>query len=254
MHRMHKHAARLRVSFCLPDQGMQSFEILSRATAFAVRRKDSSAAVFTSGHVASPWLFPRYHESDMEWLQHVSHRDCAYSLIVDGKDGEWGYPLGRLYQHPHRDVAMLTLKNEAAAFQHMVARGAEFVPLKFRESLLEIDENCSIAGYEIEDLDATSADEESADERVQIPFSATGRCSLRIGMQSFIKTSELLNFGMCGAPVIDDNNECAGLIEGIVPSGSPMDMLVGHAGFIDALELVDYMHGPSECIELSDMP
>jgi hypothetical protein len=59
--------------------------------------------------------------------------------------------------------------------------------------------------------------------------------TIALPMQAYVHTSQVLNFGMCGAPVLSDtqtNNSgsggsgsdghCCGLVEGIVPpAGSP---------------------------------
>ncbi len=232
-----RHSCRLVVDFCVPELGMKDLELLNRATAFPVsltRRKQSSnpfgVGFVTSGHVVAPWLFPKYHKESMEWLQYVKEEHCAYSLIMDGRAKKIVVHDVRL--HNSSDIALL------------VPEDANVVPdekkVQLRENRLQDDETCVIAGYQVEVGDNTE-ERSSRDEdtRQQLPFVVRGACSARTPYQTFVITPELLNYGMCGSPVWDNNGLCIGMIEGIVPPGAPggFKMLQGHACLIDSPEI-----------------
>jgi hypothetical protein len=90
-----RHSYTLSSWFMLPDQGMTSFEVLSRASAFLTPwrsrpepRGGASAAlrlpkyhVIGSAHVTHPFFFPNYYpEHQYPWLQYVSEEDTLNKL------------------------------------------------------------------------------------------------------------------------------------------------------------------------------
>ncbi|KAJ0398598.1 hypothetical protein ATCC90586_004760 [Pythium insidiosum] len=114
-------ALSLTTRFCLPHEGMDKLEYLSRGSAFLLHDKASLKAtddlkVLTCQHVACPWLFPKYFADKWDWLQFVSEEFVQHSLqllelpspsqqsakvLVD-------IPLEQqVWIHPDRDVAML---------------------------------------------------------------------------------------------------------------------------------------------------
>jgi hypothetical protein len=73
--------------FYHPDLGMKDFEVLSRASAFAIQRSDgrsdASPHIITSQHVTHPFRFPHYYPQDThEWLAHLTpeHIKCTLEL------------------------------------------------------------------------------------------------------------------------------------------------------------------------------
>ncbi len=218
---------------------MKYLELLNRATAFPVsltRRKQSSSNPFgvgfvTSGHVVAPWLFPKYHREAMEWLQYVNEEHCAYSLIMD--EGAKKIAVRDVRLHNSSDIALLVPEDANVA--------PDETKVKLRENGLQDDETCMIAGYQVEVNDNTEErnSRDVPDTRQQLPFVISGACSARTPHQTFVITPELLNYGMCGSPVWDDNGLCVGMIEGIVPPDAPGEfkMLQGHACLIDSPEI-----------------
>ncbi len=230
-----RHSCRLVVDFSVPELGMKGLELLNRATAFPVSltsRKQSNqfgVGFVTSGHVVAPWLFPKYHNEAMEWLQYVHEEHCTYSLIMDG--GAKKIVVQDIRLHKSSDIALL------------VPEDAYVMPdeqeVKLRENGLQDDEACTIAGYQVEVDDDREEGSRNEDECLQLPFLVSGACSARTPHQTFVITPESLNYGMCGSPVWDDSGLCVGMIEGIVPPGAPGEfkMLQGHACLIDSPEI-----------------
>ena len=66
--------------FKVPEQGMQRFEILARASAFPVVQQDGELAFVTSAHTCCPWKFPNYYADD--WLQFVDERHTRYTVEI----------------------------------------------------------------------------------------------------------------------------------------------------------------------------
>ncbi|KAG5176355.1 hypothetical protein JKP88DRAFT_227708 [Tribonema minus] len=269
MPKLHQHTARLTVWFQQSEMGMEKQEILSRATTFAtVHPHNGRLVFFTPQHVVAPWRYPDYHAYAMDWLQHVDEKHCTYCLDVRAPDDTGDmtrHHFDKVHYHDTRDVATLQMHPEAEARlkgdlarQNMVLK-----PVQMRHELqLEEHESCYIAGYEVEEEEDASEDESPAadkeDTREQFPFYVTGAFTLRTERQAYVKTSEVLNFGMCGAPVLDHQQRCCGLVEGIVPSigdpkapppelQSPLYRRVeGNAGVVEADELYHLMIFPPQ--------
>lgn len=147
---LHKYTARITALFCIPEQGMVSHEILSRATAFPTLNKSDEIAFFTSGHVVAPWLYPQYYEGSMQWLKFINHAHCSYILEMQDKDPAKSrcYVLNKVHLHPKRDVAMLHFFDDRAARKNMRSNGIELEPLSLRSNeRLGQGEKCSIVGY-----------------------------------------------------------------------------------------------------------
>ena len=131
--------------FCIPEQGMKEFEILSRASAFVVKANSSlfkypygngknnttreiskdgennrgkffqpEYHILTASHVVSPWRWPKYYPD--EWLQYVSEKHTHYTVELRDESGVFitqseCVPVS--YHHKNRDLAVLHLENEA---------------------------------------------------------------------------------------------------------------------------------------------
>ncbi len=230
-----RHSCRLVVDFSVPELGMKGLELLNRATAFPVSlssRKQSNqfgVGFVTSGHVVAPWLFPKYHNEAMEWLQYVNEEHCTYLLIMDG--GAKKIVVQDVRLHKSSDIALLVPEDANMILDKQ--------KVKLRENGLQDDEACTIAGYQVEVDDNREEGSRNEDTRPQLPFVVSGACSARTPYQTFVITPESLNYGMCGSPVWDDSGLCVGMIEGIVPPGAPGEfkMLQGHACLIDSPEI-----------------
>jgi hypothetical protein len=141
--------------FCLPEQGMKDFEILSRASAFLVKSPKKNGLEFkndkgdiekknihvlTASHVASPWKWPKYYPD--EWLQHVNEKHTHYSVELRHADGVFAtqsFLLPRSYHHSNRDLASLYLENEDEVLKLLAKFGHHPMELSDDDSELEID-------------------------------------------------------------------------------------------------------------------
>lgn len=140
-----KLCASISAWFCLPEQGMEGFEILSRASAFLVKADVNnmknlgrsgfpvghestmgskymakagteflpSYHVITSSHVVSPWKWPKYYPD--EWLQFVNEQHTHYTLEIRDQDGVFVSQVECnpvTYHHASKDLAILHLADD----------------------------------------------------------------------------------------------------------------------------------------------
>ena len=221
--------------FCLPEQGMTGFEVLSQASAIAVQLDDDGhCPVFLSScHVMMPWKWRNYYPQP--WIEFLRPEATRYSIEV--RDAYSGVILSTheldrdtLRAHPSRDVAAISL--DANAVDAYTASGHALNPVVLSPEPLGFDTEVTVAGHSIVEDDL---EEGSTQLRVQLPDAQHG-CNLvtRTEMQAFLKTKHVLTEGMCGGGLFDEN-VCYGVVEGIVPRTVPA--LAGCAAFIESPEL-----------------
>jgi hypothetical protein len=148
---VYRHTLSISSWFCVPEQGMNQFEILSRGSAFLVqsdasrmvsvdksrsfplgvhtKRSNTSALlptyhVVTSSHVVSPWKWPNYYPE--EWLQHVNEQHTYYTLEVRDEHGVFitqaeCRPV--TYHHLNKDLAVLHMDDEGDSLAMMKEAG-----------------------------------------------------------------------------------------------------------------------------------
>jgi hypothetical protein len=185
-----QYTASLSAWFCIPEQGMDGFEIMSRASAFLVKadvdsmkgafpvghestmgaRYAAKAAknaaglefrpthhVVTSSHVVSPWLWPKYYPE--EWLQFVNEQHTYYTLEVRDQDGTFISQVECnpvTYHHPNKDLAILHLADEAENLDLLRDTGyhvSELIPPSIRQdvSFLMPGKGLKFAGHNVTD-------------------------------------------------------------------------------------------------------
>jgi hypothetical protein len=66
----------------LPELGMSQFEVLSRASAFAITLPSRPPLLLSSRHVTHPHHYLDSYYQDKEWLAAVNNRSLRYSLEV----------------------------------------------------------------------------------------------------------------------------------------------------------------------------
>lgn len=105
-------AASVTSRFCLPEQGMTHFDVLSRASTFAVdvsrsRLGGTGLLFLTSAHVVHPFAFRHLYPGDENaWLDFVEERHVRASLEV--RDPDCGHVVAELpfaqsvLRHPTR--------------------------------------------------------------------------------------------------------------------------------------------------------
>jgi hypothetical protein len=213
--------------FRLPEQGMDNFELLSRASSFLVRREGQFGVhIVTSAHVVHPFAFPNYYPPDQHaWLRFVNERHVITKFEVRERDG--GQILfstdlhDKVYRHETRDICVLHPEDQAGFAQAL----AEFEG-GTREHILELEDESAVkewvdgkagvmfVGHEI--IEASGELQEQLP--CVVPGSLLGQTPQG---QIFASTERTLKMGMCGGPVLAGGGKCIGATEGIVPETGP---------------------------------
>ena len=74
---------------------------------------------------------------------------------------------------------------------------------------------------------------------VSVPMDIEGRVLTRTELQTFCRTAQTLEMGMCGGAASDSEGRCAGIVEGVVPDAQPgasraLQEIAGTAVYIEA--------------------
>ncbi|GLE01108.1 hypothetical protein PINS_up009921 [Pythium insidiosum] len=280
-------ALSLTTRFCLPHEGMEKLEYLSRGSAFLLQDKADMTSlnelkVLTCQHVACPWLFPKYFAEKWDWLQFVSEEFVQHSLqlleipsttsrsasvLVD-------IPLQQhVWIHPDRDVAMLQpLESDSAQHWESFLSKWNLATASLQSTGCAPGDHLLFVGHK-QTVDDAEANEDAVG---QFPMEVAGRFVGQSPMgQAFAWSEEILEEGMCGGAVMNEEGECVGLIEGIVPPYQPSDhevsvlssdaspleeraaaeaaatkqmrkALENHVAFVPAAEINDFVQGNSQ--------
>ncbi|CAM9475130.1 unnamed protein product [Phaeothamnion confervicola] len=146
---------------------------------------------------------------------------------------------------------------EDTAFRDMHAGHVKLKPVALRETALAQGEAAAIVGYEAADAaDGTR-------NYLPVPHRVRGHLVLRMAhggsddgdssgggtawTRGLIKTESILTPGMCGAPALDDQNRCCGVVEGIVPVHPPPGE--GEEGAAAVPDYVRAVTGHAACVE-----
>lgn len=154
------------------------------------------------------------------------------------------YPI----HHPEgRDVALIHLNREEASLKIMQDLGVEILYLRDLEKVYEKGDQVSFDGYVV--AEANTADRDSFsdvpekeksqqsggsddDTRIFHPYRTTGSLTFHTKDRFFASTPEPLPEGLCGGPVLDENDDACGIVEGIVPKDHANKELAGSAAFM----------------------
>ena len=205
--------------FCIPEQGMKDFEILSRASGFLVPAQAQYRKQFhivTCSHSISPWRWPKYYP--MDWLQHVNEKHTYYTLEVRHDDGSFATQLElqpTSFHHKNRDVAALHLENEKDGVKLLENLGYD--PLSWNFEFLHPQDELYFSGHEL----VGQIHEDGTDERKPVPRLVGGCMTKQTeNGQNFGSTgAKVLSDGMCGGPVLTSNStQVVGMVEGIFRS------------------------------------
>jgi len=197
--------------FRLPEQGMKEYEVLSRASAFAVRSvknrgnqvggNDDTTTFAFSAHVAAPYLFPKLFPEAQDWLQFVETKHVRCFIQVNGEDTAVLHPVENIDRHKTRDLAVGSVRNDI------------YSSLRDRDLDLEhfiIDPNLTVNegdslicdGYAVgDDTDGDKSDQ-NEDRRDLWKNAVKARFLCQTPHQLFVSTDEALPMGMCGCPVV----------------------------------------------------
>ena len=259
--------------------------------------------VVASSHVISPFLWPKYYNQD--WLKLVTQEHVRYSLEVWGKNNNTSSnnreedimmgaqqhdgklqgsfkPLAKFALNPYpihhpneMDVAVIHLKDEDAALEHMKNMGIQplHVPTmhEFKTStdpVFEPGERVLFQGFQV--YEANSVDQETLsnddnnndddvkksdgdDERIFHPYSSMGTLAMASPDRFLATTKYPLPEGLCGGPAIILPNEMdttknatplltiRGVVEGIVPPNHENKELSGMASFLPSYRIREFV-------------
>eukprot|EP01041_Mallomonas_annulata_P000350 gene350-628_t len=235
--------------FCLPEQGMKDFEILCRGSAFLIPSKSltfpNRMHVVTASHVVAPWRWPKYFNA--EWLQAVNEKNMHYTVELRHDDGSLLVQqelLPQSYHHISRDLAILHIEHSKDNTGMDPETGIldtfalEALELYSEATPAAVGTRLSCHGHEVVNPDIGFSDttvEDADDNRKPEPRIVSGSIFRRSQHQVFASMSYPLTDGMCGGPVVEDDNGTAiGVLEGIVPLDHVSDELRGAAVFIES--------------------
>jgi len=236
---------------------MTQYDILSRASAFAIDitsiAKEANVTrpsekqfpetdeeiistvgfhpIVTSLHVVRPFLFPRYYPE--EWLQFVRPENIRVTLeFRDNETGELKHEfplLPKVFAHPTRDVALLFA--DLDAISEAKEQDIDVVGAVERIAYLED----AVDKHQLVDVDNTigkklvccghflneNPDSESCKPQ---PGIVVGEVAHTLDDPDMILagTELILQAGMCGGPVVDEEGNCVGMVEGVVQN-APAD-------------------------------
>jgi hypothetical protein len=245
--------------FLHPDFGMERFEVLSRASAFPVRRNSKNKSTkfhfITSQHVTHPFNFPNYY-GDKEFVQHLSDEHVKFSIEIREDDGTIRHSFeckSKAFPHPTRDFAVVHLENEEKFCDELNNQVSEIILM---DKKANSNEKLIFDGHFLSKQSNSVSNE---DDSKLVPKLVQGELFARSDLQVFAKTSSLLELGMCGCPVLSDQNNqdgaeyCFGVVEGIVPprninedgSMTPrekaLQYISGCAVFVESSEIIPFL-------------
>lgn len=212
--------------FRLPEQGMDDFELLSRASGFLIARQDckeEAVHIVSSAHVVHPFAFPNYYPvEEHAWLKFVNENNVLTKFeIRERTGGEVIFSMDlheKVFRHDTRDVCVLHPENQ----QEFLKALRDIPGHTTREHILQLENDeaareksdVMFVGHQI--IEASGALQE------QLPTVVGGRV---LGCtphgQAFASTDSTLQMGMCGGPVLNASGLCIGATEGLVPATGP---------------------------------
>ena len=211
---------------------------------FAPREYRPNVHVVASSHVVSPYLWKEYYPQ--EWLDLVKNEHCRYALEVFDEPGK---PVAKFaleaepYHHPEgRDVALMHFKDEGGTLPLLTKLGVDIMHLRGKDSPYEKGDNLTFDGYAVTEADKDIPPEEiEEDNRVFYPLKQAGSLAFHTNDRFFATTDIPLPEGMCGAPAVDDDGRCCGVVEGIVPVDHENKELAGSAAFMPSYILGSFV-------------
>ena len=233
----------MRVEFMLAEQGMTSFEVLSRGSCFFVSSSSGGGSppiLLSASHITHPFLWQSRFYPELDWLTYVEERHVKRVLeFRDPVSGELlaeSAALGKATPHEELDLVKVEV-GEA-----LLAGGAES---PFVVPLVGGGDNfagaqCMVDGYVLgprpqeerrvwDTQGVQEGEAEDEDAGVLYPEPVLGEVVARGDVRTMVRTETVLEMGACGAPAVfvdqslgkeaeaGPESLCFGLVEGIVP-------------------------------------
>ena len=222
--------------FRLPEQGMDDYELLSRASCFLVERPGRGAGqepgnihIVTSAHVVHPFAFPNYYPPTQHaWLRFVAEQHVMTKFEIRARsDGAVMFSVAlheRVFRHDTRDICVLHPTDPPGFLQALsaVVAGGDGGARPSLPHLLTLEDDAAARENTPVMFVGHQIIEDSGPLQEQLPSVVPGRV---LGCtphgQAFAATESTLQMGMCGGPVLNASGKCVGATEGIVPETGP---------------------------------
>ena len=219
---------------------------------FVPREVRPQVHIVASSHVLAPYLWQDYYPQ--EWLKRVKAEHCTYSLEVfdpnKPQEALAKVALNRdVFHHPEgRDIALIHFQEEHSSLKLLRRLGVEMHRLRDPDKLYQKGEDLVFDGFVVSERNVADSEDFNAsakstniksnknsnneDTRVFYPYSEKGTLAFHTNDRFFATTPEPLPEGLCGAPVLDQDGELCGTVEGIVPVTHKDPRLAGSAAFL----------------------
>ena len=229
------------------------------------------AAAHVLAPFREPWRSMYYGEQGA-WLSKVQPENCKYELeVYDTSVKENQKKIGvsnclakfalnpyPIHHPDNLDISLIHLKDEDRFLKEIERLGVE--SLHLRDASAEPftpNEPIRFEGFEValpdgtdkgnilaetldwdeeenDDIFSSTVKNTNDDERIFIPYTASGELIYVSPERLFAKTDSPLPDGLCGGPAIDQNDKVTGVVEGIVPLSHENKRLAGAAAFISS--------------------
>ncbi|GAX21326.1 hypothetical protein FisN_1Lh161 [Fistulifera solaris] len=213
---------------------------------FVPREVRPQVHIVASSHVLAPYLWQDYYPQ--EWLKRVRAEHCTYSLEVfdpnKPQEALAKLALNRdVFHHPEgRDIALIHLQEEHSSLKLLRRLGVAMHRLRDPDKLYQKGEDLLFDGFVVSERNVADSESFSAaaskqnntneDTRVFYPYTEQGKLAFHTNDRFFATTPEPLPEGLCGAPVLDQDGDLCGTVEGIVPVTHKDKRLAGSAAFL----------------------
>jgi len=248
--------------FCVPEQGMTSFELLSRASCFLVetpRHRDEQFHVLGAGHVPFPFRFPQYYPPEQyQWLECVQpHHTKSILELRNENDGSHiaSFPLrADLLAHDTRDIVLGSIAEEDHFMEKYRQEFGNNSP-----ALILSSSTPSESSQKAVRIIGCGVDNAGMPDEVTFVQRAEGVVAVATNAHLFAATDTEIKMGICGGPVLasvegEGEEVVIGMLEGVVSSINTQDAnektvlqpLQGNAAIIPAQVLADF------CLSVDD--
>jgi hypothetical protein len=230
--------------FCLPEQGMMQYEILSRGSAFLTPwRSDATRLhVVAPAHVTHPWKFRHFAAlagPELDWLDAV--REEAVRVVLSVREPGSGRVLAQVRLQPGGklhpdgvDLAVFGLVDEEAQLGALEAAGLGALPLQLAEAG-EDGGSAVLVGHELRGEEAL------------LPCALNGELAGRDGGVAAVRTlGAVSQMGLCGGPALQpgpDGARACGMVFARVDAPGP---LRDHTLLVTAAAINDFLRSHVE--------